>query len=61
MFAPSAPSQTAAVLHGPKDLRLEPRTVWPPKHDEAQVEILSTGLCGSDRERGFVMSPSAHS
>ncbi|EIN08313.1 GroES-like protein [Punctularia strigosozonata HHB-11173 SS5] len=41
-------TQTAAVLHGPRDLRLEQRTVWPPKHDEAQVEILSTGLCGSD-------------
>ena len=41
-------TQSACVLHGPKDLRLESRTVWPPNAGEVQVKILSVGLCGSD-------------
>ncbi|TCD64096.1 hypothetical protein EIP91_004538 [Steccherinum ochraceum] len=41
-------SQHAAVLHGPKDLRLEDRTLWPPSHGQVQVAIKATGLCGSD-------------
>jgi L-iditol 2-dehydrogenase len=43
------PTQNAAVLHGPKDLRIELRALWPPRQDEAQVAVVSTGLCGSDR------------
>lgn len=38
----------ASVLHGAKDLRLEGRTLSPPGPDEVQVQILRTGLCGSD-------------
>lgn len=45
------PISTAAVLHGPTDLRIEQRTAWPPRAGEAQVAILSTGLCGSDCEQ----------
>ena len=44
------PSQNAVVLHGPKDLRLEDRTLFPPQKDYAQVAVISTGLCGSDRQ-----------
>ena len=47
------PSQHAAVLYGPKDLRYEERTIWPPARDQAQVSIVSTGLCGSDRKLRF--------
>ncbi|KAF9009969.1 chaperonin 10-like protein [Cyathus striatus] len=43
------PSQTAVVLYGPKDLRVEERTVWPPSQGYAQVAVKSTGLCGSDQ------------
>ena len=42
------PSQRAVVLHGPKDLRFEERTLWPPQYNQAQVSVVSTGLCGSD-------------
>jgi L-iditol 2-dehydrogenase len=42
------PSQHAAVLYGPKDLRIENRTLWPPQYNQAQVSVVSTGLCGSD-------------
>ncbi|KAJ8082874.1 hypothetical protein PM082_008731 [Marasmius tenuissimus] len=42
------PTQTAAVLHGPRDLRVETRTLFPPHHGECQVQVLATGLCGSD-------------
>ena len=41
--------QRAAVLYGPKDLRCEERTLWPPRQNEAQVKVVATGLCGSDR------------
>jgi len=40
--------QHAAVLHGSKDLRVDSRTLWPPQYGQAQVAIISTGLCGSD-------------
>lgn len=43
------PSQHAAVLYGPKDLRYEERTLWPPSQGQAQVAVVATGLCGSDR------------
>ena len=42
------PTQHAAVLHGAKDLRYEQRTLWAPQHDQAQVAVQATGLCGSD-------------
>ena len=48
------PSQNAVVLHGPKDLRLEDRTLWPPHYNQAQVAVISTGLCGSDRQLSFL-------
>nr|POE65880.1 sorbitol dehydrogenase [Quercus suber] len=38
----------ASVLHGIKDLRVEPRDLPPPSQDELQIRIASTGLCGSD-------------
>lgn len=51
------PLSLAAVLHGANDLRIEQRTSWPPRAGEAQVAVLATGLCGSDREA----LPFAHS
>ena len=42
------PSHQSAVLYGPKDLRVDDRTLWPPQHGQAQVSIVATGLCGSD-------------
>ena len=38
----------ASVLHGPKDLRLEKRTLGLPGPTELQIAIRATGLCGSD-------------
>ncbi|KAI0701063.1 chaperonin 10-like protein [Cytidiella melzeri] len=40
--------QNAVVLHGPKDMRLEQRTLWPPQQAQVQVAVQGTGLCGSD-------------
>jgi L-iditol 2-dehydrogenase len=42
------PLQTACVLYGANDLRVEERTLWPPQRGECQVAIMATGLCGSD-------------
>ncbi|KUI68252.1 L-idonate 5-dehydrogenase [Cytospora mali] len=39
---------SASVLHGPRDLRLERRTIEDPATGEVQVAIRSTGICGSD-------------
>ncbi|KUI55153.1 L-idonate 5-dehydrogenase [Cytospora mali] len=39
---------SASVLHGPRDLRLERRTIEDPAPGEVQVAIRSTGICGSD-------------
>ncbi|SGY47270.1 BQ5605_C001g00515 [Microbotryum silenes-dioicae] len=44
----SVPVNYAAVLHGPKDLRLTEREVVAPVAGEAQVAVKATGLCGSD-------------
>ncbi|MCJ1280859.1 hypothetical protein MMC26_000176 [Xylographa opegraphella] len=41
-------SVPALVLHGPKDLRIEIRSLPPPAATELQLAIRSTGLCGSD-------------
>ena len=38
----------ASMLHGPKDLRLEERTIEFPNPTELQIAIKATGLCGSD-------------
>jgi len=44
----SGSSTRASVLHGPKDLRIEARSLLPPKDNEITVAVRSTGLCGSD-------------
>ncbi|KAI0598304.1 sorbitol dehydrogenase [Biscogniauxia sp. FL1348] len=38
----------ASVLHGPRDLRLEVRTIDEPEAGELQIAVRSTGICGSD-------------
>jgi L-iditol 2-dehydrogenase len=38
----------SAVLFGPKDLRIESRSVESPKEDEVQIKVTHTGICGSD-------------
>lgn len=38
----------SAVLYGPKDIRIESKSVDPPKADEVQVQVTHTGICGSD-------------
>lgn len=38
----------ASVLHGPRDLRIETRTITAPGPHELQISVRSTGLCGSD-------------
>ncbi|KAI2620009.1 GroES-like protein [Hypoxylon sp. NC1633] len=38
----------ASVLHGPRDLRLEVRTIEEPGLGEVQIAVKSTGICGSD-------------
>jgi hypothetical protein len=49
LMSPAAlQQQRAAVLHGPKDLTVDSRTLWPPQQGQAQVAVVSTGLCGSD-------------
>jgi hypothetical protein len=54
------PTQNAVVLHGPKDLRLEERTLWPPQYNYAQVSVVCTGLCGSDCQSLFFMPVAFH-
>ena len=50
---------TAAVLHGPRDIRITERKIWPPSQGQVQVQIVTTGLCGSDRMS--LLSPSLFS
>ncbi|KAI0132575.1 alcohol dehydrogenase GroES-like domain-containing protein [Xylariales sp. AK1849] len=38
----------ASVLHGPRDLRLEVRSIEDPGVGELQIAVKSTGICGSD-------------
>ncbi|KAH8172864.1 alcohol dehydrogenase groES-like domain-containing protein [Sarocladium implicatum] len=38
----------ASVLHGPRDLRLEQRSITEPSIGELQIAIKATGICGSD-------------
>ncbi|KAF7321885.1 PKS-ER domain-containing protein [Mycena kentingensis (nom. inval.)] len=42
------PTNSAIVLHGPRDLRTDNRPLWPPQQGQAQVQLQATGLCGSD-------------
>ncbi|KAK3486006.1 chaperonin 10-like protein [Neurospora hispaniola] len=44
----TASSIDASVLHGPRDLRLERRTIEEPGLGELQVAVKTTGICGSD-------------
>lgn len=53
-------TQNAVVLHGPKDMRVEERTLWPPQQGQVQVQVASTGLCGSDRTCYFRSPPPLH-
>jgi L-iditol 2-dehydrogenase len=41
-------SMRAAVLHGPRDIRIETRGVLAPAADEAVVRVSASGLCGTD-------------
>lgn len=50
MSLTSSNMQSAVVLHGPCDLRIEERPRLAPGPGECQVEIQATGLCGSDRK-----------
>lgn len=38
----------SAVLYGPKDIRIESKSVERPKADEVQIQVTHTGICGSD-------------
>src|SRR6266704_4951562 len=38
----------AAVLHGPRDIRIESRPLLPPGDGEAVVQVFASGLCGTD-------------
>ncbi|KAK4214411.1 sorbitol dehydrogenase [Rhypophila decipiens] len=38
----------ASVLHGPRDLRLEQRSIEAPAPGELQISVTTTGICGSD-------------
>jgi len=44
----SFPLIQSSILHGPKDLRIETRTIRPPNNEEVQIAIRATTLCGSD-------------
>lgn len=39
----------SSVLYGPKDLRLDSRSLEPPAPNELQISVRSTGICGSDQ------------
>ncbi|KAK3939852.1 GroES-like protein [Diplogelasinospora grovesii] len=43
-----ASSINASVLHGPRDLRMERRTIEQPGIGQLQVAVKTTGICGSD-------------
>lgn len=38
----------AAVLHGPRDIRMEKRALLTPGAGEAVVQVFASGLCGTD-------------
>ncbi|KAH6687754.1 alcohol dehydrogenase GroES-like domain-containing protein [Plectosphaerella plurivora] len=39
---------SASVLHGPRDLRMETRTIEDPGVGQLQISVKKTGICGSD-------------
>ncbi|MEO9096032.1 MAG: alcohol dehydrogenase catalytic domain-containing protein [Microbacteriaceae bacterium] len=43
-----ATAQRAAVLHGPGDIRVEPRAIRSPGLGQALVALRAVGICGSD-------------
>ncbi|SPO05871.1 related to sorbitol dehydrogenase [Cephalotrichum gorgonifer] len=45
---PTKSTVSASVLYGPRDLRLEERTIEAPGAGELQIAVRSTGICGSD-------------
>uniref|UniRef100_L2FEG3 Sorbitol dehydrogenase n=1 Tax=Colletotrichum fructicola (strain Nara gc5) TaxID=1213859 RepID=L2FEG3_COLFN len=48
VYKSKSSSVTASVLHGPRDLRLEKRTIEEPGAGELQISVKRTGICGSD-------------
>ncbi|KAK4238223.1 sorbitol dehydrogenase [Achaetomium macrosporum] len=46
--ATKASTINASVLHGPRDLRMERRTIEEPGIGELQIAVHTTGICGSD-------------
>ncbi|EAQ87236.1 hypothetical protein CHGG_03855 [Chaetomium globosum CBS 148.51] len=46
--ASKASTINASVLHGPRDLRMERRTIGDPSIGELQIAVHTTGICGSD-------------
>lgn len=51
----SSATNTAAVLHGANDLRITTRPLDPLPAGYAQVKIMATTLCGSDRRSPIVV------
>jgi threonine dehydrogenase-like Zn-dependent dehydrogenase len=49
----SLSTATTAVLHRALDIQIEDRPLLPPAPGEAQVQVMATGLCGSDRMHTF--------
>jgi hypothetical protein len=49
LTTPILSHSTAAVLYGPRDIRITDRRICTPTQGQVQVKIVSTGLCGSDR------------
>ncbi|CAI0648580.1 unnamed protein product [Colletotrichum noveboracense] len=48
VYKSKSSSVTASVLHGPRDLRLEKRSIEEPGAGELQISVKRTGICGSD-------------
>src|SRR6266704_6767963 len=48
MALPVPPVATAAILYGPRDIRVHDRSIWAPYAGDVQVQVVATGLCGSD-------------
>ncbi|CAJ2513575.1 Uu.00g016940.m01.CDS01 [Anthostomella pinea] len=48
VYSKGLSSISASVLHGPRDLRLEVKSIAEPTVGELQISVKSTGICGSD-------------
>ncbi|KAJ0168364.1 Sorbitol dehydrogenase [Colletotrichum tanaceti] len=48
VYKSKSSSVTASVLHGPRDLRLETKSIQEPSVGELQISVKRTGICGSD-------------